>query len=119
MRITLAALALVFGALTFSSAQSGVAGDWAVTFNSPQGARDATMTMKVDGTAVTGSIASEIGDIPVKGTAKGNTFNLTMDVQTPNGNLSISMTGEVTGDSIKGTLDFGQGTGDFTGKRKN
>jgi hypothetical protein len=32
--------------------------------------------------------------------------------------LSIGLDGEVTGDAMKGTMNFGQGTGEFTGTRK-
>jgi hypothetical protein len=39
-------------------------------------------------------------------------------IQTQQGEMSIKITGEVTGDTLAGSFDFGQGTGDFTGKRK-
>ncbi len=119
MRSVLLALALSVSGFSVISAQSGVAGDWTVAFNTPGGTREAAMAMKVSGDAVTGTLASEMGEIAFKGTTKGNTFNLNFDVQTPNGTFSIAMTGEVTGDEMKGTVDYGQGTGDFTGKRKN
>jgi hypothetical protein len=116
--------ALLFAAtLTASvviiSAQSRVAGDWMVSFDTPNGAREVTIAMKVDGDALSGTIVSEMGEVPFKGTAKGNTFNASFDVDTPNGSLTIALTGEVDGDAMKGTLDFGQGTGEFTGKRKS
>jgi hypothetical protein len=75
--------------------------------------------MKVDGDALSGTIASEMGEVPFKGTAKGNSFNASFNVDTPNGSFTIGITGEVDGDAMKGTLDYGQGTGDFTGKRKS
>lgn len=99
-------------------AQSGVAGNWTLTFQTPNGAREASAVMKVDGSKLTGAILSEAGEAKFEGTVKGNTFNITLDVQTPNGNLSIGINGEVEGDTMKGTMDFGQGTGEFTGARK-
>jgi len=59
-----------------------------------------------------------MGEVPFKGTAKGNTFNASFNVDTPNGSFTIALSGEIDGDGMKGVLDFGQGTGEFTGKRK-
>jgi len=39
-------------------------------------------------------------------------------VVTPNGPIDIKMSAEVAGADMKGTLDFGMGTADFTGKKK-
>jgi hypothetical protein len=115
--LLLAAALALSGAII--SAQSGVAGNWTISFNTPDGTREATMTAKVDEGALSGTLASEMGEVTFKGTAKGNTFTAAFTVDTPNGSFSISMTGDVDGDSVKGVLDFGQGTGEFTGKRKN
>jgi hypothetical protein len=113
------ALIVALATIALPSAQSSVAGDWTLTFNTPGGTREASASFKVDGDKVTGTMNSaEGGETLLTGTAKGNTFNVTMEVNTPNGVFSISLTGEVDGDSMKGTLDFGQGTGEFTGKRK-
>ena len=101
------------------SAQSGLAGDWAMSFNTPMGTLDASATMKVDGDKISGTMRSEAGEVPFTGSVKGKTFTLSFDVQTPNGNFSITMNGEQNGDELKGTFDFGQGTGDWSGKRKS
>jgi hypothetical protein len=118
MRFSAFVVAATLAASALVSAQSRVAGDWAVSFNTPNGAREVTMAMKVDGDALSGTIASEMGEVPFKGSAKGDTFNASFNVDTPNGSFTIALSGEVTGDDMKGTLDFGQGTGEFTGKRK-
>jgi hypothetical protein len=99
-------------------AQTGVAGNWTLTFQTPNGAREAQAVMKVDGGKLTGTISSEAGESKFEGTVKGDTFNITLDVQTQNGTLSIGIAGEVDGDSMKGTMSFGQGSGEFTGTRK-
>jgi hypothetical protein len=119
MRIStlLVGIVLLVSAVS-TSAQSTVAGNWALSFNTPNGTRESAAVFKVDGDTLTGTLTSEMGEMPLKGKAKGNTFAITLDVQTQNGTLSINITGEVDGDTLKGTLDFGQGTGEFTGKRK-
>ena len=100
------------------SAQSDLSGAWAVIFNSPQGAIDATANFKVDGDKLSGTIAGQAGETPLTGTVKGKAFDFTINVQTPNGDFTVTVTGEQDGDSIQGTFDFGQGTGDWSGKRK-
>jgi hypothetical protein len=117
MRFCFLVLALALTA-TAVFAQSGVAGNWTLTFQTPNGAREAQAVLKVDGSKLTGTISSEAGEAKFEGTVKGNTFAVTLDVQTPNGPLSIGLDGEVTGDAMKGTMNFGQGTGEFTGTRK-
>ena len=108
--------------LTFStaaSAQTGLNGNWAMTFNTPMGTLDASATMKVDGEKLSGTMSSEAGEVQFTGTVKGASFTFSFDVQTPNGNFSITMNGEQNGDELKGTFDFGQGTGDWSAKRKS
>ena len=114
----LLSLAFVFTLASSSFAQSGVAGNWTLTFQTPNGAREANAVMKVDGDKLVGTILSEAGEAKFEGTVKGNTFKISLDVQTPNGTFTIGINGEVDGDAMKGTMDFGQGTGEFTGTRK-
>ena len=120
MRLTLLAgmIALV-GFLSVPRAQGGVDGNWALTFDTPMGSLDASATFKTDGDALTGTLESQAGSTAFKGTVKGNTISFVMNVSTPNGDISIQMDGEVEGDSVKGTFDFGQGTGTWSGKRSN
>jgi hypothetical protein len=81
------------------------------------GTMDGTGTFKADGTTLTGTIESQAGSTEVKGTVKGNTIDFVLNVQTPNGDLAIKMNAKVEGDALAGTFDFGQGTGNWTGKR--
>ena len=83
MRFSVLLVAAAVAASSALFAQAGVAGDWAVSFDTPNGAREVTIAMKVDGDALTGTIASEIGEVPFKGTAKGNTFNASFNLATP------------------------------------
>lgn len=117
MRLLLS-FAFVLTLASSAFAQAGVAGNWTLTFQTPNGAREANAVMTVDGSKLTGTIMSEAGEAKFEGTVKGNTFKIALDVQTPNGNITIGINGEVEGDTMKGTMDFGQGTGEFTGARK-
>lgn len=100
------------------SAQGTLAGTWVFSFNTPNGLIDADVTMKVDGQKLTGTMSSQAGETSFAGEMKDKGFTISFEVQTPQGNVSITMHGEQKGDGLAGTFDFGQGTGDWTGKRK-
>jgi hypothetical protein len=118
MRLTLfATVVTVLALVAMPHGQNGVDGNWALTFETPMGTLDATATFKTDGDALTGTMESQAGSTPIKGTIKGSTFQFVINVSTQNGDISVQMSGEVDGDNIKGTFDFGQGVGTWTGKR--
>lgn len=115
------ASAILLGFVIFTAAplaQGKVAGAWDLSINAPQGAMAASATMKQDGEAVTGTLSSPAGDVEVKGTLKGSTLTMAFTIQSPNGPLDIKLNAEVTGADMKGVIDFGGGTADFTGKKK-
>jgi hypothetical protein len=112
--VTLVALAALTAA---PHAQGELNGAWALSFSTPNGNMDASATFKQDGEALTGTMSAPQGEVPLKGTVKGKAFTFTIDVESSNGQLTIHLQGEVDGDSITGTFDFGQGMGDWTGKR--
>ena len=99
-------------------AQGNVAGAWDLSINGPQGMIAAGATLKQDGDKLTGTITSPQGDAQMTGSVKGNTITLSFSMAGPDGPLEIKINGEVTGDTVKGMLDFGMGQADFTGTRK-
>ncbi len=99
-------------------AQSPVAGRWALSVDSPQGTTQATLTLAVDGSALKGSISSDMGETPISaGTVSGGQVKFQFDYAGPSGPITIISTATVSGDEIKGEMDYGQGTAPFTGKR--
>ena len=113
-------LAVVFavGLGVAAYAQGSVAGAWDLSINGPQGPINAAATLKQDGDAVTGTIDSPQGTVPVKGTVKGNTLAISFSIDGPQGPLEVKVNGEVEGDAMKGVIDFGMGTADFTAAKK-
>ena len=113
--------AALFGLILASAtlqAQNDVSGSWDLTINGPQGSITAGATLKQTGDIVTGTLSSPQGDAEVKGSIKGATLSLAFTVQSPQGALDIKITGEVDGKTMKGVIDFGAGTADFTGTKK-
>ena len=54
----------------------------------------------------------------VQGTQKDTAVSVNFSVQTPNGPIAIVLNGKQDGDALAGTMDFGQGQGEFSGKRR-
>jgi hypothetical protein len=99
-------------------AQASVAGEWVLTINGPQGTGDTHASFKQSGEKVTGTFSSQLGETNVEGTMTGSTLSLAFSVVTQNGPIDIRMTAEVSGAEMKGSIDYGMGTADFTGKKK-
>ena len=47
-----------------------------------------------------GTFGSQLGEVPVSGTTEGKALKLTMVAQTPNGDMTVTMTGDLDGDNI-------------------
>jgi hypothetical protein len=103
-----------------SAAKSGgIAGEWVVSFQTPNGEFPASATFKEEAGKVSGTLASQMGETPVTGTLEGKAVKFTMTSQTPQGPLDITMTGDLDGDQIvNGQAVTGMGTFGWTAKRK-
>ncbi|MCC7179093.1 MAG: hypothetical protein IT177_11950 [Acidobacteria bacterium] len=111
------ALSLALGAAA-AAAQNDISGDWTLTINGPQGVIDTDANFKQDGDKITGTFSGPTGNATVEGTMSGTTLSLAFNVDTPQGPIDVKMSAEVSGTEMKGLLDYGMGTADFTGKRK-
>jgi hypothetical protein len=99
-------------------ATTGAAGKWDVTFKTPQGDFPAVATLTVDGAKLTGTMGSQLGETAVTGTLDGSKIALSLVVESPQGSMNVSMTGEMQGDSMTGTADVaGMGQMEWTAKR--
>src|SRR3712207_6548278 len=102
MRLSLiVALIAMLGFVAAPRAQGGIDGNWTLTFDTPMGSMDAAATFKSDGESLTGTLSSQAGSTSFKGTVKGNAVSFTINVPTPQGDMSIQMDGQIEGDSIK------------------
>lgn len=106
-------------AATYGAAFSA-AGQWDITIKTPGGDRPATATLTEDNGKLTGTLSSEVGEAPISGTIEGKSVKLAFTAVTPNGNLPVTMTGDVDGDSIvNGKAEIGgMGVMEFIAKKK-
>jgi hypothetical protein len=98
-----------------------VAGEWAMTVNTDNGAISATLVLKQDGEKITGSIKGDAGEMPLEGTIKEQTLTFGFTYPAPDGNaLPVTMTAKVEGDTLKGTFDAGgMMAGEWTATKKS
>jgi hypothetical protein len=78
----------------------GFGGKWDVMLKTPAGDMPANATLSDTNGKVTGTFSSQVGEVPVSGTVEGKAMKLTFVAQTPNGDMTVNMTGDLDGDKI-------------------
>jgi hypothetical protein len=115
-RLAAALLAVVLAGSVPAFAQSGAAGSWQLTLQTPQGNQTVELALTQTGTNVSGDLISAMGSVPVTGTTTADGVALTAKIEAMN--LELGLTGKIAGDTIDGTVKFGDfGEFPFTGKR--
>jgi hypothetical protein len=95
-----------------------VDGTWNITMSTPMGERNATLSLKSAGGALTGTQAAEGNSTEIfDGTAAGDDLAWKVSITNPMP-LTLAFTGKVSGDSISGEMGIGpMGSFPFTGTR--
>ena len=93
-------------------------GKWAMVVDTTQGTRQATLTIALDGKKVTGTLASDQGEMPITGEFADNKLTFTGSMSGNGTEIVLGFTGGFKDDgSLAGTLDFGQGAMNWTAQR--
>src|SRR5262245_11063706 len=94
-------------------------GKWDVTIKTPGGDFPATANFIEDAGKLSGTFSGQLGEVPVTGTIDGKSLKLSMVAKTPQGDLTVEMSGDVDGDSIvNGKAEVaGMGQMEWTAKR--
>ena len=110
----LAVAAFVLFAAT-SALAADVTGKWNATAPSPDGqAMELVFAFKVDGTTLSGSVQSPMGEMPiVNGKLEGDAISFSVDT----GAFTIVHKGTVSGDTMKLTVEMGDQKFDMTATR--
>ena len=95
-----------------------VDGTYKIEIDTPMGKMEETFVFKTKGSILTGKAESQMGQSDINGKVTGNRFSWENDVESPMGNMHLTITGEVTGDNISGEVKAGDfGSSPFKGKR--
>jgi hypothetical protein len=115
---------LFVAAVVVLSAQAAMAqapnltGNWKMDFVTDQGPMPAALTLKQEGTKVTGDITSDQGSLPVSGTFVDGKLELTASLDACGMSLIITLKAAFEKDVLKGDADFGGfGTATWTAAR--
>ena len=101
------------------AATAEVAGTWHCEIETPQGKGTPTFTFTQDGTKLTGHYQGFFGEAPVTGSVQGDAITFTFKASGQNGEVEMTYTGTVAGDTMKGKAKLGDfGDADFTGQRE-
>jgi hypothetical protein len=113
-----AAAGTATAATTAAATGSGLSGKWEVTLKTQMGDVPATAEFTDASGTITGTLIGPAGAMDVTGTFDGSLVKISFTARTPNGDIPVTMTGDVTGDSIAGKADFGgMGNGEWSAKR--
>ena len=119
--------------LTMAPAQASaqnLAGVWEITRETARGTFTQTLTLTVEGSAITGTLAFTGGgrgggggggpqSFPVSdGTLEGNSFTFTVTLSFGGNSIEQMYSGTVEGNTITGTVRGGRGDRPFTGQRR-
>lgn len=82
-------------------------GKWNMAIETPGGQRPATLTIKIDGKKVAGTIASEMGELPIAGELAEGKLAFTLNIDANGQSMSIGFTGTAQKDgSLAGTANM-------------
>jgi len=87
-------------AATTAVTGAGFSGKWDVMLKTPAGDMPANATLTDDNGKLSGTFGSQLGEVPLAGTAEGKALKLTIVAQTPQGDMTVTMTGDLDGDNI-------------------
>jgi len=100
-------LLALFAVFAFTASAADVNGTWKASLETPNGTFETTFTFKVDGTKLTGKVASQMGESDItNGKIDGD--NLSFDVvRNFQGNeFKLTYNGKVSGNEIKLNFKF-------------
>ncbi len=100
------------------AADANVSGTWNMNVETQAGAGAPVFTLTQKGADITGNYKGTLGEAPVTGTVKGNEVTLKYSISAQGMDLTVTYTGTVEGDTMKGKVSLGDlGEGTFTGKK--
>ncbi len=101
-----------------AAAAPNFAGSYSITIDVPGQALPATLNVQQQGTAITGTMVSQLGTVPMNnGRASANGFSFSTTVQFGGTPINITVQAIIAGGNISGTVESPQGTIPFTGTR--
>jgi len=111
---------LAVASLALAAQAVNVSGEWELKVVTPRGERVSQIKFEQDGETLKVTTTNPMGEeVTGQGTLKGNDIQWSIVRSTPRGEFTITYTGKVEGDTMKGQATMGDmGTMDWTAARK-
>ena len=96
-----------------------VDGTYNIEIDTPMGKQESSLVLKVDGDAVSGSMASPMGTMEFSGgKVSGDAASWEMEIDSPMGKMNLEYNVKISGDDISGEVKAGSfGSSPLKGKR--
>jgi hypothetical protein len=118
VRASLALAVLAAALATPLLAQANAAGEWRVSFVVPTGTRAVNMVINQQRATLSGTVINEDGEFPLKGRIADDQVTIVWSVPEAGKLMELTMKGNVSGDTITGTLQVGAvGEGPMSARR--
>jgi hypothetical protein len=119
MKHTLSRLFLVAVLAATATFAADIAGKWKTTFNTPNGVREGSMTLKVDGDKLTGTMDSQRGSVEIQdGKVHGDEISFSVTRRFQDNEVKIQYKGKVSGNEMKLTMTMGDREMEMTAKKE-
>jgi hypothetical protein len=116
-QIIAAGIAGLMVSISAIAADTNVAGTWTVSVETSQGARESTLTLVQQGSALTGTIKGARGENPVTGTVAGKEVKFGYTLSMNGNDIKIDYEGTVDGAAMSGVAKNPRGESKFTAKK--
>jgi carbon-monoxide dehydrogenase large subunit len=95
-----------------------IEGHYNLTLKTPVGSQQGSLTLKVDGSKLSGELSNARGHVAFDGgTVKGDQIAFDTKIPTPLGRMKAHVTGQVQGDHLVGDARLPLGTAHIDGQR--
>ena len=102
-----------------AAAKVDVTGVWDMTVETPNGAIENVGTLKQEGEKLTGTLASQMGEIALEGTVVGNEIKWVLNIDMGGQQVSIAFAGKVEGETMAGIFEMGgMGSATWSAKKR-
>jgi hypothetical protein len=111
---------LAVAGLALAAQEVNVSGEWELKMTTPRGERVSQVKFEQDGEKLKVTTTNPMGEeVTGEGTLKGSDIQWSIVRSTPRGEFTVTYTGKVEGDTMKGQATMGDmGAMDWTAARK-
>jgi hypothetical protein len=101
------------------AAQVDVTGSWNITVETPNGAIENVGTLKQEGEKLTGTLASQMGEVALEGTVVANEIKWVLNIDMGGQQVAIAFAGKVEGETMAGIFEMGgMGSAAWSAKKR-